>query len=256
MAGARGPHGCQTSLTKLDKPAAVPTRRQIFLAAAALFAPGAALAAPAIAPAGMRRLHLVNAHTGETFSGPYRDDAGPIAEAMADLALFLRDHRAARATRIDIAAIDFLSDVMQAAGAERALVLSGYRTRETNAALAATHFGVADLSQHIFGRAIDVRFDGNLENAVQAARAMNRGGVGWYPRSGFIHLDSGPARTWTFEDADLTRLLMAGLMVRGGRPPTVAARNQRLRQVAFEQCRVRGGRGCRPPAVAVLRGRR
>jgi uncharacterized protein YcbK (DUF882 family) len=233
----------------------MPIRRRMFLAAAAaLLAPGGVLAAPAVAPIGARRLSLVNVHTGETFSGPYRDDDGPIAEAMADLSLFLRDHRAARATAMDLAVIDFLYDVMREAGVERATVLSGYRTRETNAMLAATQFGVADLSQHIFGRAIDVRFDQNLERAASAARAMNRGGVGWYPRSGFIHLDSGTPRSWSFEDADLTRLLMAGLTLRGRRPPSVAERNQRLRLVAYEQCRTRRG-SCRQPVV-VLRGRR
>jgi uncharacterized protein YcbK (DUF882 family) len=231
----------------------MPIRRRMFLAAA-LFAPSGVLAAPAVAPIGAWRLNLVNAHTGETFSGPYRDDEGPIADAMQDLSLFLRDHRAARATAIDLAVIDFLYDVMERAGAERATVLSGYRTRETNAMLAATQFGVADLSQHVFGRAIDVRFDGNLEQAASAARAMNRGGVGWYPRSGFIHLDSGPARSWTFEDANLTRLLLAGLTIRGWRPPTVAERNQRLRMVAYDQCRTRRNASCRQPVV--LRGRR
>jgi uncharacterized protein YcbK (DUF882 family) len=231
-------------------------RRRAFLAAAAaLIAPGRLLAAPAIAPLGVRRLLLVNTNTGESFRGPYRNAEGPIAEAMQDLSRFLRDHRAGQATPIDVAVIDFLHDVLQTAGAQRATILSGYRTRETNAALAASHFGVADLSQHIFGRAIDVRFDGNLERAASTARAMNRGGVGWYPRSGFIHLDSGPVRTWTFQDRGLSRVLLAGGRVMARPPAQPPERPQRSRLYAFNECRLTRS-GCAQQYVFVLRGRR
>jgi hypothetical protein len=73
--------------------------------------------------------------------------------------------------------------------------------------LARTTFGVADNSQHIYGRALDIRVDARLEDAMHAARAMQRGGVGWYPNSGFIHLDSGPVRNWTLEGAGFDHLL-------------------------------------------------
>ena len=232
-------------------------RRSVLAGFAALLAPGATLAAPAIAPASLRRFQLVNTNTGESFRGPYRNDDGPIAEAMQDLSRFLRDHRAGQETTIDVAVIDFLFDVMNLAGAQRATVLSGYRTRETNAALAATHFGVADLSQHIFGRAIDVRFDGNLERAAATARALNRGGVGWYPRSGFIHLDSGPVRSWSFNDVGLSRLLVrTGLLVRPPAPPAppaTAQRSQRRSLYAFNQCRLRQASGCTQQYVFTLR---
>jgi hypothetical protein len=74
--------------------------------------------------------------------------------------------------------------------------------------LARTTFGVADNSQHIYGRALDIRLDSRNEEAMQAARAMLRGGVGWYPRSSFFHLDSGPVRNWTLNGAGLDRLLL------------------------------------------------
>jgi hypothetical protein len=74
--------------------------------------------------------------------------------------------------------------------------------------LARTTFGVADNSQHIYGRALDVRLATRNEDAMQAARAMMRGGVGWYPRSSFFHLDSGPVRNWTLDGAGLDRLLL------------------------------------------------
>src|SRR5216684_3580133 len=182
--------------------------RRLFLALATglLATPWPARALPA-APA-LRRLRLFNAHTGESFDGPYRDDLGPIAVAMEELSHFLRDHHSGERTAIDIGVIDFLVAVMDAVGATRATVLSAYRTRETNAMLARTTFGVADNSQHIYGRALDVHLETRLEEAVQAARAMRRGGVGWYPRSSFFHIDSGPVRNWTLDGGGLDRLLL------------------------------------------------
>ena len=112
----------------------------------------------------------------------------------ADLALLLRDHHANKVGPVDIDTLDFLADVMAVIGQTKALILSAYRTPETNAKLAATTFGVAEKSQHTFGRAVDVSFDRRLADAERAARGMGRGGVGWYPRSHFIHLDTGPTR--------------------------------------------------------------
>jgi hypothetical protein len=74
--------------------------------------------------------------------------------------------------------------------------------------LARTIFGVAENSQHLYGRAVDVRFATNLPDAVTVARAMRRGGVGWYPRSGFIHLDTGPVRNWDLDNEGLQDLLI------------------------------------------------
>ena len=73
--------------------------------------------------------------------------------------------------------------------------------------LARTTFGVADNSQHLYGRALDIRLETRLEDAMATARAMQRGGVGWYPRSGFIHLDSGPVRNWTLDGTGIDTLL-------------------------------------------------
>src|SRR5471030_2722557 len=75
--------------------------------------------------------------------------------------------------------------------------------------LARTSFGVADNSQHIHGRALDVHFDKGLPDAMAAARSMKLGGVGWYPHSGFIHLDSGRVRNWDIDSGGLEELLVA-----------------------------------------------
>jgi len=215
--------------------------------------PGMVRAAPVSQP-GPARLKLTNPHTGEVFDGPYRDDDGPIPSAMADLAVFLRDFHSGEIIAMDVGVLDFLAAVMSASGQTEAQVLSAYRSRATNEMLARTTFGVAENSQHIFGRALDVHFGAKLAEAMQAARAMQRGGVGWYPQSGFIHIDSGPVRNWELDDAGLGNLLFGGrqihfndkgelvisaghgrgvpLMVGGGRPPTVRQRLARLHQLA------------------------
>ena len=192
--------------------------RRLFLALATglLATPWQARAVPT-APA-LRRLNLVNAHTGEAFDGPFRDNDGPIASAMKELSDFLRDHRSGQKITIDVGVIDFLAAVMDAVGATRATVLSAYRTPETNAMLARTTFGVADNSQHLYGRALDIHLGERLEGAVQAARAMQCGGVGWYPHSGFFHIDTGPVRNWTLDGQNLDRLLLRlrDFLARGG----------------------------------------
>lgn len=176
------------------------------------------LARAAIVPWSPYRLHLSNAHTGETFDGPYRDEKGPLVSAMDELSYFLRDHHSGRRIGIDAGVLDFLAAVMDAVGVTGATVLSAYRTVETNRMLARTTFGVADNSQHLYGRALDINLGGKLKEAMSAARAMKRGGVGWYPRSSFFHIDSGPVRNWTLDGVGIDRILMRieQLLAKGG----------------------------------------
>jgi uncharacterized protein YcbK (DUF882 family) len=158
-------------------------------------------------PPRLRRLRLANAHTGENFEGAYRDEQGPIRRVIDELCIFLRDHHSGENAKIDVGVIDFLADVLDAVGETKATILSAYRTTATNAFLARTTFGVAEHSQHIYGRALDFRLDSKLEEAMAAARATNRGGVGWYRYSGFIHIDTGPARNWNLDERGLDHLL-------------------------------------------------
>jgi uncharacterized protein YcbK (DUF882 family) len=206
-------------------------RRDMLIAAGLLVMfPRGAVAAPSIP----RRLSLKNQNTGETFDGPYRDAEGPLPDAMADLVALLRDHHVNKTGPVDIEMLDFLAAVMAATGQTKATVLSAYRTPETNAKLAARYFGVAEKSQHMAGRAIDVSFDQRLVGAENAARTMKRGGVGWYPRSHFIHLDSGPVRNWEMDGAGLDGML-AGHLGRPGHLPTVAERLARQRALARDE---------------------
>src|SRR5258708_11748223 len=159
------------------------------------------------APPQPHRLILSNPHTSERFSGHYRDDNGPIPRVMEELSWFLRDFHASARIDIDVGVLDFLTGVMQAVGAPSAAILSAYRTPETNAMLAKTHFGVAENSQHIYGRALDVHFGDKLADAMKAARAMQRGGVGWYPHSGLMHMDTAPVRNWDLDHPKLRTVL-------------------------------------------------
>jgi uncharacterized protein YcbK (DUF882 family) len=182
-------------------------RRQLFSVIAGCAAwPVAARAVPR--PPTLRRLRLVNPHTGETFDGAYRNDSGPIQRVVDELCVFLRDFHCGAVTQMDVGVFDFLADVLDAVGAAKATILSAYRTPETNAMLARTMFGVAENSQHIYGRALDISLDSKLAQAMEAARAMRRGGVGWYPHSDFIHIDTGPVRNWTLDDSGLGNLLL------------------------------------------------
>jgi uncharacterized protein YcbK (DUF882 family) len=181
--------------------------RRLILALIAGCAAWTPAAHAAARPPALRRLRLVNVHTGENFEGAYRDDQGPINRVIDELCIFLRDHHSGEKAQIDVGVIDFLADVLDAVGATKATILSAYRTTATNSFLARTTFGVAENSQHIYGRALDFRLDSKLEDAMAAARATKRGGVGWYPYSGFIHIDTGPVRNWNLDERGLDRLL-------------------------------------------------
>jgi uncharacterized protein YcbK (DUF882 family) len=202
------------------------------------------------------RLNLLNAHTGEKFSGIFRDDNGPIPRVMEELSVFLRDFHSDEQIGIDVGVLDFLSGVLQTVGENKATILSAYRTPETNAMLAKKGLKPAENSQHLYGRALDVHLGDKLSDAMKAARAMQRGGVGWYPHSNFMHIDTGPVRNWDLDQKDRGTLLVgnrkihftkkgdilvakgnsvagkAPTVLRGERPLSVRDRLVRLRKLA------------------------
>jgi uncharacterized protein YcbK (DUF882 family) len=160
------------------------------------------------------RLNLLNAHTGEKFSGIYRDDNGPIPRVMEELSVFLRDFHSGEKIGIDVGLLDFLSGVLQSVGEAKATILSAYRTPETNAMLAKKGFKAAENSQHLYGRALDVHMSDKLAEAMKTARAMQRGGVGWYPHSNFMHIDTGPVRNWDLDHKERGTLLVGNKNVK------------------------------------------
>jgi uncharacterized protein YcbK (DUF882 family) len=226
-----------------------PSRRELLLATGLCVLFGARAAAEPSVP---RRLSLKNANTGETFDGPYRDTAGPIPSAIEDLGHFLRDHHVNKVGPVHVDTLDFLADVMAAIDAPEATILSAYRTPETNAMLATYLVGVAEKSQHLLGRALDVTFDASLAQAHAAALKLGRGGVGWYPASNFIHIDTGPLRSWERGGSGIEFLLAS----ESRRAPVLADRRHAAQPVAGMTPRL-GQPPCRETTkagVLVVRG--
>jgi uncharacterized protein YcbK (DUF882 family) len=146
-----------------------------------------------------RHLELHNTHTDETVSVVYRRGDAYQDNAIASLRNVMRDHRNNTAHDIDLALYDQLHDLALAAKCEpRFEIISGYRSPESNARMASRQgSGVARHSLHMEGRAIDVRLHQcSCADLRELALAAAQGGVGYYARSNFVHIDSGRVRTW------------------------------------------------------------
>ena len=170
------------------------TRRR-WLAAVGML--GAAVAA-AKDPQEPCSLELKNLHTGEVVKVSFDRDAGPDAAGLARLQHLLRDYRVDEEHPMDPALYGLLCDLARSAGyPARYEVISGYRSPGTNRKLHDAGHAVAEHSQHMEGRAIDVRLVGcELTKLRDVALAAKRGGVGFYPSSNFVHVDTGRVRTW------------------------------------------------------------
>ena len=162
---------------------------------AILLAP-AALAKPSQPQERILRLH--NLHTGENLKATYWAEGRYLEEEMAALNRVLRDHRSNETYKMDPHLFDMLHVLQQQLDNHgRFHVISGYRSPNTNAMLNRKSSGVAKRSLHMQGRAIDIRLPGvELKHLRQAALNLKAGGVGYYPRSGFIHVDTGRTRFW------------------------------------------------------------
>lgn len=184
-----------------------PVERRTFLksgltlSAAAFLSVGSVTPALALPSGGEYRISLKNAHTDETFVGTYRVGNKYLPQAFERINYVLRDFRANEVFPIDPRAIDIIAMVHKMSGAKVPYsVLSGYRNPKTNAMLregGGSRTGVAKHSLHMSGQAIDVRME-NFSTARlrDLAKQLHAGGVGYYPRSGFVHMDSGTVRAW------------------------------------------------------------
>ncbi|MBS0421239.1 MAG: YcbK family protein [Proteobacteria bacterium] len=145
-----------------------------------------------------RSLSFVHTHTGERVSETYFDNNGYVTESLGRINRLLRDFRTDDIHAIDVRVLDILHDLQTLTGHEAPYeIISGYRSPKTNAALRRSSAGVAEHSFHMQGRAIDVRLSGYATSRLhELALTLRRGGVGFYPRSDFVHLDSGPVRFW------------------------------------------------------------
>jgi len=143
-------------------------------------------------------LELFNTHTGESVRVAYWRDGAYDTAALAKLRNVLRDHRNGAIHDMEPALYDQLHGLALAARHDaRFDIISGYRSPESNAKMAAASKGVAKHSLHMEGRAIDVRLRGcSCADLRDLALAAQKGGVGYYRRSDFVHIDTGRFRTW------------------------------------------------------------
>lgn len=155
-------------------------------------------AAAQLLPPVARALAFRSLHTGESVEVAYRLDGRLVPEALREIHWVLRDHRTGEARAIDPRLLDLLARLRAALETDAPIeVISGYRAPATNAWLARTTRGVSRQSLHVRGMAIDLRVPGcELALVRQTALALGGGGVGYYPASGFVHLDVGRVRRW------------------------------------------------------------
>jgi uncharacterized protein YcbK (DUF882 family) len=161
-------------------------------------APKASIATPR-----QYHLRLHHLHTGESIDIVYRIGDTYIPEALDRLNHFLRDHRTQDVSHYDPREFDVLHALMTSLGRPNGVIdiVCGYRTPWSNNLLrrGSASSGVAEHSQHMLAKAIDIRVPGVSTVALRnAALALHAGGVGFYPVSQFVHVDVGPVRTWQF----------------------------------------------------------
>lgn len=164
---------------------------------------GLALPLPALAAGGEWRLAIRNVHNNESVDALFARNGRFVPAGLAELRHGLRDWRTGEAHDIDrnlLGLLVRLRDGLGVSGARKIDLISGYRSPHTNAALRARgggHTGVASKSQHMLGKATDIAIPGvALDRLRGAAVALKAGGVGFYPRDGFVHVDTARVRTW------------------------------------------------------------
>ena len=146
----------------------------------------------------IRRLHMHSGRTGETVDLIYWIEGEYISESLDEINHFFRDWRNDRTHRIDTRTIDIMAAAHNLLDSEEPyMLLSGYRSPETNAMLRRRSSGVARNSRHMVGQAADLRIRSrSVSQVARAALACNAGGVGRYSRSNFTHMYCGPVRSW------------------------------------------------------------
>jgi uncharacterized protein YcbK (DUF882 family) len=148
---------------------------------------------------GERKLSFYNTHTGESLKTVYWAEGDYVPEALRDLNKLLRDFRTGDVAEIDPGLFDLVGRVRGLTEAETKPIhiISGYRSPKTNSMLRSHSNGVASKSLHQVGKAIDIRIPGvELDHLRKAALSIKGGGVGYYPASDFVHMDTGRVRFW------------------------------------------------------------
>jgi uncharacterized protein YcbK (DUF882 family) len=183
-------------MSKIIRNQIVPHRR-LFLKGLAALPLGLSAASAQAAP---RDLHLAfrHTHTDERLRLAFRNRHGYIQPALNRIDWLLRDFRTGESTRMDPRLYDMLHALGAACGGDTFEIISGYRSPATNTMLRKTRGGgVAKRSLHMDGKAMDIRLVGvDTVRLRDAALALGIGGVGYYPDSDFVHIDTGPVRSW------------------------------------------------------------
>jgi uncharacterized protein YcbK (DUF882 family) len=170
----------------------------VLAAALALVVTGAAIKPASVRAADARQLSFYHTHTRRSLDVVYYANGEYVDSALDEINRFLRDFRTGDVAEINPQWRALLHDVRNELGGEEVYeVISAYRSPKTNEMLRATTNGVAKKSQHVNGNAIDVRLRGIHTTALRdTAMRMRRGGVGFYEKSDFVHVDMGPVRSW------------------------------------------------------------
>jgi len=147
---------------------------------------------------GTRSLSLFNRHTSEREQGDFWINGNYQSDTLLSFNQVLRDHRRDISAPMDKRLFDLLYQLQKTIDNKSEIhVISGYRSPATNALLASKSHKVAKKSYHMRGMAMDIAIpDVKLSLLKDAARSLKLGGVGYYPKSGFIHIDTGPVRSW------------------------------------------------------------
>lgn len=152
----------------------------------------------ALPTTGSRTLGFVNTHTNEKILATYWKDGAYDKGALKDINYVLRDHRTGEIAKMDTQLLDLLVELHRRTGSRKAYqIISGYRSPKTNTMLASNSGGVAKHSMHMDAKAVDIRlYDVALKELRDTAIGMKAGGVGYYAKSDFVHVDTGRVRRW------------------------------------------------------------
>jgi uncharacterized protein YcbK (DUF882 family) len=193
--------GVQVGQKMTDQPTVISRRGLLraFAATALVAAPTYPNAAGFLRGAGdIRRLKMYSRRTGESLDVIYWIEGDYIKDALTEVNWFMRDWRRDQSRAIDTRTVDIIAATQQLLDTSTPfLMLSGYRTAETNALLRKRSRSVAKKSLHINGQAADLRMQGkSVRQVARAAASCAAGGVGRYSRSNFVHIDCGEKRLW------------------------------------------------------------
>jgi uncharacterized protein YcbK (DUF882 family) len=147
---------------------------------------------------GARRLSFRNTHTGESFSGVYRVGNKYLPDAFKQINMVMRDFRTNQVYAMDPRVIDIIYTIHRMTGQHKPFeIISGYRSPKTNKMLRKASSGVAKKSYHMKGQAIDLRMENFSTKRIRdIAISLRAGGVGYYSKSNFVHVDTGDVRDW------------------------------------------------------------